>query len=386
VLSVVFLLCGAAAADVVYAVSDYATGEIGIIDSNLEAKPLGISTTGDPVIFSFSEEKESRVMVVERDSLGGNGGDAVIVYEDGMAPIENQKWEGCSNIHGIAPSDDKFYAAFFGNLAGGKPGPVAAISFSDYKTVQDKYEHPITDGYSAYPEKVLIVDGHVYALFSLAKEGASAYEFEYDKSKLVKLDMNLQPIQTYDVGKNAVDMTLWGGKIAVAYWGGNQEPGASGGVDVFDPATGEVEPLTTEDGGVTALCVADNDILYFITQEQDSSFKTSSKLYKWASPSKGKTLVHDISSDVWTFPAVAYDAVAGNIVATAGDTIWIFDKDGLKKSFNNQSLGGKAYSLAVVAKASAPGSSNDGGGCSTGLTAFSALLLVLPLALRKKSR
>jgi Synergist-CTERM protein sorting domain-containing protein len=393
VLSVVFLLCGAAAADVVYTVVDdnYVSGSLGIIDAALEAAPTYIPTTGDPAVFSFLDGEKTRVALVEHDSSGIGGGDVVTIYDpDGgwteSTPPSSRWGIRATNIHGMEMRNDKLYSACYGLLPKNQPGAIAVTSISDYQMTSQSYEYEYKSGdYLPHAEKVLFFNENFYALFSLVSS-----DFSYGGSKVVKLDGDLKFIDEFDVGENAADMVVWDGKIAVAYMGGYQDSTTAGGINVIDlseedsgKAVTDLE-LGSDSGEIPSLCTADS-ALYFIGLKYDENYKSQGTLYKWTGTGKEEVRKGDLSSK-FTYQVV-YDFAINALVAAFGDKVAVLGLDGTeKKIFDNVALEGNIYSLAVVAKASAPGSSNGGGGCSTGLTAFSALLLVLPLALRKKSR
>ncbi|MDR1048938.1 MAG: SYNERG-CTERM sorting domain-containing protein, partial [Synergistaceae bacterium] len=162
-----------------------------------------------------------------------------------------------------------------------------------------------------------------------------------------------------------------------------------GGIDVIDLSkepSSAVAPLDlgTDQGQVAPLCAAGSDLYFIETKVLDDSWanwRAEGALYKWTGT--GKQKLRDGSG----YPTLlAYDPATQAVVAALnGDEVVVLDRDGEEiDTFDNTDLGGNIYSLAVVAKATPP-DSPGGGGCDAGLTAF-GVLLVLPLALRKKSR
>jgi Synergist-CTERM protein sorting domain-containing protein len=133
--------------------------------------------------------------------------------------------------------------------------------------------------------------------------------------------------------------------------------------------------------------------LYFIGQRYEATDSPPvSTLYKWegwqTDQNSIKKIETDISSTGYIYQ-VAYDSRDKKVVTLAGDKILVFDRDDtLKKEFFNTDLGGSAYSLALTDSAGGgrEPDNDDSSGCNAGLTMFAALLFVLPLALRKKSR
>jgi Synergist-CTERM protein sorting domain-containing protein len=394
-LSVVFLLCGAAAADIVYTTSDYiaGTGTLGVIDAEMEVKSGLANLTGDAVVFSFSDGGSSRVAVVERNYTVG---DTVIIYDPrDWTPLFNERWSDAMNIHGIASSGGMLYAACYASR-GVEGSKIIQASTSSYKLTEKEYVYPTTDGYIANAEKVVVFEGYVYALFSRGKavEGTYPNDYEYAPSKLVKLTMDLgESVEEWDVGANAVDMAVANSGILVAFAGGSQTSGTVGGIQIVNTKTGNVENLTegkdlVKDQMIMGVCYVNETCLYFIGQQYAApgDWTPVSKLYRWAGTMDAQTPITevlDISSETGYSYQVAYDARNDKIVTLAGDEILVINRnDTLEEDFSSVALGGGAYSLTLVNSAS--GGNDDGGssGCNAGLTAF-LLALVLPLALCK---
>jgi Synergist-CTERM protein sorting domain-containing protein len=405
-LSAVLLLCGAAAADIVYTTSDYATGELGTIGigGNPTVSPsLVPGLGGDTAVFSFPDGSgKPRVALVELDSLAALGGDTVSIYDPAnwTAPLSSKRWTGAVNIHGMAASGSMLYVACNGSRTSANSGSnIVQVSMTDYQPTGKAYNYEDSSGYTAYAEKVLIVGGNVYALFSRAKGGYT----EYEKSKLVKLTKDLVEVAEYDVGPNAVDMAAAndGSGIVVAYRGGPQAAGTVGGLDVFSAQTGEVKSLSDgkdliKDQMIAGLCYVNELRLYFIGQRYETadSWTPISTLYKWTGTTDAADPIHevkDISSAMGYSYQVAFDGKNGKkIVTLAGDKILVFnlDDNDPEETFTSTELGGNAYSLALTDSAS--GGNSDGNsdgesssGCNAGLTTAFLVLAVLPLALRK---
>jgi Synergist-CTERM protein sorting domain-containing protein len=395
VLLSVFLLCGAAAADLVYTVIDdnAQSGSLGIIDDTLNAASTGVPTTGDPAVFSFLDGEETRVALVDHDSWGASGGDVVTIYDPdgGWAALTppNYRWGAlATNIHDMEAWNGKLYSANNGCYLPSQAGAITVASISDYQITSENYKYEDASGdYLSHAVRVLFFNGNFYALFSLANS-----DFNYKESKVVKLDGDLNFIKEFDVGKNAADMVVWNGKIAVAYLGGYQESGTVGGINVIDLSQEEPEDavtslnLGTDSGEIKSLCVVGSD-LYFVGLKYDAIYNGQGTLYKWTG-SKTKVKEADSATYHFTCYQVVYDPKLEALVAALGSQVFVIDPSDntIKKTFSAVDLGGNIASIAVVAKASAPESGGSGGGCNAGLMAFAALLLVLPLALRKKSR
>jgi Synergist-CTERM protein sorting domain-containing protein len=401
-LLVILLFCGIAAAEIVYTTADFSkgTGELGVIREG-KATPLAAGFPADVRVFSFSKEGKSLLAVREYEY---DQSDGVYIYDpktDWDPSIPNITWEKdaveCSNIYDIAVSGENLYAIC------NDSGNVVEIALSDYKPTGRSYAYPALDGFAAHGVKLLALnDGRIYALFILEKANYSTY----NKSKLVELDRNLEYVTEFDVGENAMDMVNAnnGNGIVVAYAGGYQRFGTTGGLDLVhtkaDFAGKRVESLSNgkkliEDQMITKVCYVDTHCLYFIGQsyEEDVGWPPVSTLYKWTGTMDAETpieVVRDISSSQYSYQVV-FDGNNGKIVTLAGDRILVFnlDNDEPKEEFDSFGLDGlQPYSMALVNSASGGSGNDDGGssGCNAGLAAFAAFLLVLPLALRKKSR
>jgi Synergist-CTERM protein sorting domain-containing protein len=380
VLLSVFLLCGAAAADVVYTTGNFqdGTGTLGIIRENTE--PAFLSDFAPDVrVFSFLDGDETRVAVREYE-YGRSDGIYIYDPETGWSDPINETWEKGSlkaiNIYDIAVLGENLYAACYDS------GNVVEVSTSDYKPTGRSYTYPTPDGFVAHGVKVLVLNGDIYALFIL-DEGDY---FTYGKSKLVKLNNDLEAVATFDVGANAADMTAMSGKIAIAYLGGPYIAATEGGIDVFDTTTEEVTPLERSAGpgkGINSVCSDGKNALYYIELELSGTDVYSGNIEKSTLYKQGATTPIKELSTGYSSNYLVYDSEEKNVVAGSGGNILIFDdSETLEKTYPIANL----YSLAAVKKASAPEPGGSGGGCNAGLMAFAALLLVLPLALRKKSR
>jgi Synergist-CTERM protein sorting domain-containing protein len=403
-LSVVLLLCGAAAADIVYTTSDYTTGELGTIsigENSTVSPSLVPGLGGDTAVFSFSDGSgKPRVAIAEHLAAS----DTVTIYDpnDGWGTrIAQESWSvngvPVYNIHGMAASGNMLYAACNGSRMSANSGSnIVQVSMTDYRPTGKAYNYEDSSGYTAYAEKVLVLGNDVYALFSRAKGGYT----EYGKSKLVKLTKDLVKVDEYDVGENALDMVAVndGNGIVVAYMGGPQAYGTVGGLDQVFTKTGNVVSLSDNKDlikaqMIMALCYINERCLYFIGQNYETAdlmIPPVSKLYRWAGSMDAAapiTEVADISSATGYSYQVAFDNKSGEKVVTlAGDKILVFNLDNNtpEKEFPGTELGGSAYSFALTDRASG-GSSDDesSSGCSAGLTAAFLVLAVLPLALRK---
>ncbi|GHV37397.1 hypothetical protein FACS1894187_14000 [Synergistales bacterium] len=409
---VLSIFAASAAADVIYTTSDWSgaasVGTLGAIDENFNVKPnlLG-NQTGDTLLFSFKDDGNERVIVV--DKLFNLNGDRITVFDPKNWTVVkngNQAWDGATNIYDMAVSsvaalNGKLYVAGNGTFSPTKAaGAVFAASTSDYKLSGEKYT-PATGDHAAHGVRVTVLGEHVYALFSVAGDITGTYPdstIPYSESKLVKLNSDLSPVAEYSAGKNASDMTPWNSGLAVAYYGGYQYagPGTVGGIDFFHPATGLVTRLVDGEsdlGGkmVLSVCGA-GDALYFIGQD---GYDSTTKLYRLTG-SIGNVSVKeldDISSSTGYYYSVNYDAKNDTVVVLAGDSIVLYKNSGEKDmiaSFDSAALGGGAYSVAILGGAANTDGNggSGGGGCDVG--GVSGLLaLVIPaflLATRKKSR
>jgi Synergist-CTERM protein sorting domain-containing protein len=392
-LSAVFLLCGAAAADIVYTTSEnYTAGALGVISSDLTTPPSIIvpGLNGDAAVFSFRDGAgKPRVAIIER--LFANDGDRVWIYdtENWNNPLFNLVWPGAINIYGMAASDNMLYVACHNTMyPEEKQSKIVQVSMPDYKLTGKEYAPKSdSDGFYPHTTRILAIDNNIYALFLWEKNIAS----DYAKSKLVKLTANLEFVEEYDVGPNAVDMVAVndGDGIVVAYMGGPQAAGTVGGLDIFHTGTGIVEHLPKVkdlDQMIAGVCYVNPLCMYFIGQSGDWPY--TSKLYKWTGTTDDPTItkVKDISSTTGSSYQVAFDAKNEKIVTLAGNEILIFnlDKNEPEETFTTSDLGGSAYFFALTDSASGGNSNSESSsGCNAGLTAAFLVLAVLPLGLRK---
>jgi Synergist-CTERM protein sorting domain-containing protein len=390
-LSTLLLLCGPAAADIVYTTSDWqsSTGELGLIVGDT-ANTVSSALVGDSRVFSFLDGDNSRVAVREYTySDSGQLADRVFILDPETTwldpPIENPSWEKgslkASNTYSMAVFENYLYAACYDS------GNVVEISMSDYKPTGRSFTYPsenLSGNLSARGIQVLASGDSIYALFIL-----DAGDFvTHSEGKLVKLDRELQLLGEISVGKNPKGMAVWGGKIAVAYLGGPYEAVSSGGIDLVDfDLTSKTSLVTSASSkAVEAISRDGADTLYFIeitmtgTASNFSGSISESTLYKL--PEGGSVQKIAELSTGYTFNHLTYDSENGNIVVGSGGKVYLFDGDwAQKKEVSVPNLS----SLAVVAKATPPEPPESAVGCDAGLTAF-GVLLVLPLALRKKSR
>ncbi|GHS99747.1 hypothetical protein AGMMS50276_23980 [Synergistales bacterium] len=395
---VLSVFAASAAADVLYTTVDasYTSGTLGAIGENLlVTQPLVSNLTGDTLLFTFKNGGDDRVVVVDKNADGT--GDRIFVYDPkpkNWSIVGNKELPGAVNIHGmtvssVAAASGKLYIAAYGNIASNKAGAVLAASTTDYTLLPIEPYTPKADGeYLPHGEKVIVLGDYIYALFSMGNSS-----FEYAPSKLVKLDLNLNFVAEYEVGKNAIGMTPWDNGLAVAYYDGYQGQGSVGGVDFFHPTTGLVTSLVDGvklggGGMVPSVCRADANTLYFIGQQYDENYVSTSKLYRL----RGGAIkeIADISSAGYTY-SVNYDAKNGVVAVAAGDSIVLYENsDGTELGkFNPAKLGGNVYSLAILDSASGGGSGGggSGGGCDVGVLGL--LVLIIPAFLfvtRKKSR
>ncbi|MDR1732112.1 MAG: hypothetical protein LBR61_08465 [Synergistaceae bacterium] len=383
-------LCGEATANTVYTTVDfsYTSGLLGLVDETLTASALVPNLTGDSAVFSFFHNSESRVAVVDRSNYAV--GDRIMIYAPAQGwevPLANESWESVVNIHSMAASGNRLYAAGFGAV-GSVAGKIVEASLPDGKLTGREYALLASSDFTAHAEEVLVKDGFVYALFT--QEKGEYPNYIYGPSKVVKLTLDLTPVSESDAGKNSTDMALWGDKIVIAGWGGPQGFGTSGGVDVLDLATGTVTPLLGDSfsEGVSAVCSA-GGTLYFTGQTYLTAedFFPVSTLYKWTGTAVEK--VRDISSrSGYTFQ-LAWDGDNNALVTAAGDILLLFNPadNSLKKTLLTPELGGNLYSVAVIPNISKPNGDNDsdsdkdgGGGCNS-VTGALVLILFLPLGM-----
>lgn len=400
--SLLLLLCGAAWGDLVYTTSDYTTGTLGTIEIAASgatvSKALFAGLGGDTLIWSYGQGEAARVIVDER--AYGTGSDRVYVFEpnseDGWSEPKNEVWSIATNTHGIVRSVDgnSLYATC------NDSANVVEINATTYKATGRFYAFPkggLLGGYEPFGEKAVIVGDTLYALFSM--RSGSYPNFSYLESKVRGLKVDgaalVETGASFDVGRNAVDMVeVSQGKLAVAFWGGNQAFGARGGIDVIDTTAGTVErAVSLAEGGVTALCSDGKGGLWYIAQtysDDPTNYSPTSSLYHWTGSGDG-TLVRDISSTTGYSFQVAWDAAENVLYVLAGDRISVCDAQGAElKSFSSAELGGPAYSIAVAdirpaGQGGGEESSGGGGGCDA--AGLGALALALPLCLiRRKGR
>lgn len=394
----------AAWGSVVYTVVDdtFASGSMGRVPvtSGIPEVPVKNVVTnlgGDHHVYGFRNEGNSLRVLLSQYARGQS--DTVWIYDalgEYRAPVKEARWPSSSNIRGVAAMGQYLYVVDYDNAK------VSKIDMRDetYGEV-DKFAFQRTAGYEAHGERIVRVGDYLYALFSESK--GDWFALEYNNGKIVKLDGDLNVVDTADVGKNAVSLRAYNGMLYVVCLGGGQKGGnfnPDSMIQRVHPETLAVERLLKA-GGASAAAVPDGwrydfhdlafaangDVYVFAGAYDEAWMRFDSRIFK--TTLQGLTagnvgeVYRDPSGPGFTW-RMEYDNV-DDILWFAAGTRLMACKGAQTWEFDAAALGGNFYSFVVVDAPVNPAPGGSGGGCnSAGFPAFFLLALLPLLCVRAK--
>jgi hypothetical protein len=236
-------LPGAARADVFYAVSNYENGSAGIITKDggaFSVRDGAVSNFGvDAAGFTFRDHGGAERAMIREYQYGPN--DTVYVWDPASfsRPLYNSKAWG-SNIHAAASDGRYLYLTTYESYKDGSgaqdTGEVVRVDMADGYKPDKRYRYEAFTGEAGFKssphgEAIHIEGGKAYVLFGVSYKGVN----EYEPTEIVEFDAELNRLRSVklkdaggNIGKNAMRMAAYGGKLYVANMGGYQGPDSWG--------------------------------------------------------------------------------------------------------------------------------------------------------------
>ncbi|MDR1515289.1 MAG: hypothetical protein LBS45_06305, partial [Synergistaceae bacterium] len=252
VLAVFAALPGTAHADIFYASSNYSTGSAGVITASGGSFTVNkdvVSNFGvDAWGFTFRDAGGAERAMVREYNYGPN--DTIYVWNPAnwKAPIVNTSSWG-SNVHAVATLGQYLYITTYESYKDGSraqdTGEVVRIDTLNGYKPDKRYQYGAFVGdagfeSSPHGEALHVENGKIYALFGVSYKGVN----EYEPTEVVEFDPELNRLRTVrlkdtsgNIGKNAMRMAAYGGKLYVANMGGYQGPDSWGDLWEVDIAT-----------------------------------------------------------------------------------------------------------------------------------------------------
>ncbi len=407
VLSVIFTLAlllqpplfsAPASADVFYAVSNYSTGSAGNITKNaggFSVKANLVNNLGrDAWGFSFRDAGGNERAMVREYRYGPN--DTVYIWDPAnwKTPIVNESNFG-SNIHAVTSHGQYLFAVtyegYFNGMSYQDSGEILRIDTAngykaDKRWQYEMFTNSLGATCSPHGEAVVVYNGKVYALFAISYYGVSQYE----ESELIEFEMDLTPTgRKAKVGKNALRMAEYGGKVYVAAIGGYQGPMTSGNICEVDLATMTSKEIIncadsmqnpSKPGAVSGygISFAKDGTAYIMVGSYSGSadgnmggndkytgfngrifVTTAEALSKIGDPGEVAASYYD-SGFSWD---IVFDEKDSTLWCMVGKALEARDKNGaLLRRFEPAELGDNIYSVAVMDDLENSGGGDDDGG------------------------
>ena len=368
VLLLLFLLPGGAArANIAYttAGAEPLSGRVGIVSitgsGSADVSPSVLTgQPSDATVFAFEREEDRYVLVC----TGGGTGTRVSAYSlarGWAAPTVSADWPTLRGLRGLDVSDNG--RSLF--AAGYDSGNIIEIRTETLLPTGTTLVCSVDAGHVARAVQVCVRHQELYGLFSVTGSGGVPAQ-----GRLFRLDGQLKPYSSFDVGLDVADMALYDDKRMIAMSGAGIG-GADGGVNVFDPNRDKVSHFISADvyGTVTAVCEDGEDGLYFIGSRGGASQAT---LYHWKK--SGITTVQGIAAGGENCRMV-WDGDSRTMALSTGGSILLFKDKQLLRTLSGAELGGTVTSLTAFREAREEDNSSSCSAVGAGLWA-----MFLPLA------
>jgi hypothetical protein len=416
-------------ADIFYAVSNYATGSAGVIAKNGSEFSVDkdvVSNFGvDAWSFTFRDYNGNERAMVREYQYGPN--DTVYVWDPAefKTPLVNTKAWG-ANVHATAAYGRYLYITTYESYKSGSTlqdtGEVARIDMRSGYAPDRRYRYEAFTGdagfvASPHGEAIHVENGKVYVLFGVSYNGVN----EYEPSEIVEFDSDLNRLRSVrlkdangNIGKNAMRMAAYGGKLYVANMGGYQGPKSWG--DVWEA---DIETMTARqildghdipyaiDGkpvnvGMYGIQFAPDGTAFLLAGSYSGDYVFRARLFvasadRLSQGDVGPAVVEYVGKRGYSWD-ILWDEEDSALWCMTGASLEARGKDGsLLRAFDPKELGDNVYSISILddysgaiednggGNAESQGeSSGGGGGCSDGLGSFALLALPAAFALKKR--
>jgi hypothetical protein len=408
----VFAFAGCSGADVFYAVSNYSNGSAGVITKDGDSfsiygdlvSNLGVDAAG----FTFRDAAGEERAMIREYQYGPN--DTIYVWDPGnfKTPAANSSAWG-SNVHAAASSGRYLYITTYESYKDGSSaqdtGEVVRIDMADGYKPDRRYQHPAFTGSAGFEssphgEAIHIENGKIYVLFGVSYKGVA----EYEPTEIVEFDADLTPLRTVklrdssgNIGKNAMRMAAYGGKLYVANMGGYQGPDSWG--DVWEA---DIETMTAKqvlDGhdmpytvggksinvGMYGIQFAEDGTAFLLTGSYSGDYVFRARLFittasRLSRGDAGEAAVEYASERGYSWD-ILWDEKDSALWCMTGTSLEARAKDGaLLREFLPIELGDNVYSVSLLDDYTGGGnqgsmggggdSGGGGGGCSAGAFIF----------------
>jgi hypothetical protein len=415
---------GGAEADVFYAVSNYNNGSAGVIAKNgseySTLKNLVSNFAGDACGFTFRDHNGDQRAMIREYNYGPN--DGVYVYEPSAfgTPLINRSDWG-SNIHAaVSGPDGKYlYLATYESYKSGSrnqdTGEVIRVDTQNGYTPDRRYQYEAFVGdagfeSSPHGEAIEIWNGKIYVLFGVSYNGVN----EYEPTEIVEFDAELNRLRSVrlrdengSIGKNAMRMAAFGGKLYVANMGGYQGPRSWG--DIWEVDMESMTARRALDGhdvpyivdgqavnvGMYGVDFAPDGTAFILTGSYSADYVFRARLFittasRLSEGDVGTAVVEYTDKRGYSWD-ILWDEAADTLWCMVGTGLEARTKDGgLIRTFTPSELGDNIYSVSLLDGYEGGGGSGEGpgtdggnnggrdsggGGCDSGAALFGALIL-----------
>ena len=408
-----------AAADVFYAVSNYSTGSAGVITrdgSSFSAHKDLVSNFGvDAWGFTFRDHNGDERAMIREYQYGPN--DTVYVWdpEDFKSPLVNAKTWG-SNVHAAASSGRYLYITTYESYKSGSSvqdtGEVVRLDMADGYKPDKRYRYEAFTGdagfdSSPHGEAIHIEGGRIYVLFGVSYKGVN----EYEPTEVVEFDSDLKRLRSVrlidssgNIGRNAMRMAAYGGRLYVANMGGYQGPDSWGDVWEVDIETmtsrrvldGHDVPYTVDgrsvNVGMYGIQFAPDGTAFLLTGSYSSDYVFRARLFittalRLSQGDAGQAVVEYAGKRGYSWD-ILWDEADSTLWCMTGTSLEARAKDGsMLHEFSAGELGDNIYSISLLddyaggwdngGGSGSSGGGGGGGGCSAGLAAAAVPIAAL---------
>jgi hypothetical protein len=371
---------GAAGADIFYASSNYSTGSAGVITKSGAAYSVRkdvVSNFGvDAAGLTFKDHNGAVRAMIREYQYGPN--DTVYVWNpaDWKRPIVNTKEWG-SNIHAATSRGQYLYLVTYESYKDGSSaqdtGEVVRVDMKNGYKADKRFQYKAftnSAGFEASPhgEAVVTFNGKVYAMFGISYMGVN----EYEPTEVIEFDADLNRLRSVklidgagNIGKNAMRMAAYGGKLYVANMGGYQGPDSWG--DIWEVDLAGMTARQVLDGhdlpysvngksvnvGMYGIDFASDGTAFILTGSYGSDYTFRARLFvtsasRLAAGDAGSP-VHEYTGQSGYSWDILWDEEGATLWCMAGKSLEARSKGGaLARAFTPSEMGDNIYSIALL--------------------------------------
>ncbi|GHV56583.1 hypothetical protein FACS1894216_20600 [Synergistales bacterium] len=393
------LMCGAAAADVIYTAVDdgYAASVIGTVSNNGTVKSkIYAGMPNDQAIFTFKDPAGNlRALVADRSGLSDARPDAITVFD-----LQNSNWSSPllndSNKYDLLNTNSVIAVGNYLYISSGTTSPAGGkIIKVDMTNNYNVVGNPVVFSGRQTPGDLIAVGNKIYAVITNV-DGDYGSGLTYYDSEVIEYDTNLKVTNTLSfAAKNPGSNGLYNGKLYISCMGGSQGAGSIGSLWEIDLSNMSDKKKLLEfskgsnglgmDYMGSGLAIAPNGSAYLSLIAYDAEWNADTKLYV---TTVAKIVNSDIGAEVppqGTHVGYGYgvhwDQYANALWTTYGKYLEKRTAAGtLLQEFSPSQLGNNIYSVAVYDASSTPQQSGgsgggSGGGCDAGAGALGLIIL-----------